>query len=388
MSDPFEDRLSHLKPAAAPEALWERIRKGEPARPPRPAVREPIVFGVAASLAAALLYVLFISGPDTPKVVPAESLGAPSASIVRDLTLYGPKILLETRRDGNGEIYRVNADGSNPFNLTRTRDVDECYPKASPDGSRICFVADEGAPRRRNVYVMNADGAARRKIAENGREPCWSPDGTRIAYVKGEFEAYSQVDFATKGLFVVDVKTGVERAHPNPALQHLYTLGWTRDAKWFIATVHGAMGFTHNVIAIEADGTRVVDLGLDGCRPDVSPDGTKIAWGRSDFSLVSGDLEIAASGPAITNVRTVIESRDPLETYHVDWSPDGRYLLFSYGPKAQGRNLKGLLPEFPGVEARGWNVGVADASAKNVWAPLTSDGRSNKEPDWLPEPRR
>jgi hypothetical protein len=148
------------------------------------------------------------------------------------------------------------------------------------------------------------------------------------------------------------------------------------------------MGYTHNVIAIEADGVRVVDLGLDGCRPDVSPDGTRIAWGRTDFTIAVGDLDLGPSGPAVTNVRTVVESRDPIETYHVDWSPDSRFLAFSYGPKSSDKNLHGLLPEFSGVEAKGWNLGIAEASGKNTWTPVTSDGGSNKEADWLPERRK
>jgi hypothetical protein len=385
----LEDRLSELRPAGAPAELWERIRNGEPARPRRPHVREPLVFAVAASLAIALLYVLFISGSPRP-VAPAESLGAPSPGILRDLGMVRHQIIFEGRRDGNGDIYRMDADGSNLVNLTRTPDVDECYPKASPDGSKISFVADEGAPprRQRNLYVMNADGTGRRKIADQGREPCWSPDGARIAYVKSEFDTYSQVDYATKGLFIFDLATGRETAHPNRELMHLYTLNWTPDGHWFVATVHGAMGFTHNVVAIEANGMLIVDLGLSGCRPDVSPDGTKIAWGRSDFMIAAGDLEFGPSGPTVTNIRAIVESREPLETYHVDWSPDGKYVLFSYGPKTQRRDLKGLLPEFAGVEARDWNIGVADASARNVWAPLTRDGHSNKEPDWLPAPRK
>jgi Tol biopolymer transport system component len=390
MSD-LEDRLSRLRPARAPESLWERVQTGRPApAAPRSPVREPLMVAAAASLAAALLYVLFMSGPDPAHVAATTSLGAPSRSLALDLLHYPHRIVFESRRDGNGEIYRMDADGTNLVNLTNSPDIDECYPKASPDGSRICYVADENPAgrRRRSLWVMNADGKDRRKIADHGREPCWSADGTRIAFVKNEFDADLQVDFATRGLYIADLATGAVREHSNGELRHLYTLNWTNDGKWFIATVHGAMGFTHNVIAVEADGPRIVDLGLDGCRPDVSPDGTRIAWGRTDFTLAVGDLEIGPAGPSVSNVRSVVESLEPIETYHVDWSPDGRYISFSYGPKSRDKSLKGLLPEFPGVEARGWNIGVADASGKNVWTPLTTDGRSNKEPDWLPERRK
>ena len=41
-----------------------------------------------------------------------------------------------------------------------------------------------------------------------------------------------------------------------------------------------------------------------------------------------------------------------------------------------------------GVEAPGWNVCVADATAKNRWVALTLDGKSNKEAEWLPPPKK
>jgi hypothetical protein len=36
-----------------------------------------------------------------------------------------------------------------------------------------------------------------------------------------------------------------------------------------------------------------------------------------------------------------------------------------------------------GVKAPGWDICVADANATDVWMPLTNDGLSNKEPDWV-----
>src|SRR4051812_21919638 len=90
--------------------------------------------------------------------------------LLAELKTYRHKIVYETNRDGNWELYLCNADGSNPVNLTNTKDVDELYPKPSPDGTKICFVADEGAgdTRIRNIYYMNSDGTGRTKIAENG----------------------------------------------------------------------------------------------------------------------------------------------------------------------------------------------------------------------------
>src|SRR6516225_3747079 len=83
-----------------------------------------------------------------------------SPDLLAELKTYPHKIVYESNRNGNFELYLCNADGSNPVNLTNTPDVDEVYPKPSPDGTRICFCADEGkGPSRvRNVYYMNRDG--------------------------------------------------------------------------------------------------------------------------------------------------------------------------------------------------------------------------------------
>src|SRR5450432_855097 len=142
------------------------------------------------------------------------------ASLLAELKTYQHKLVYESNRDGNFELYLCNADGSHPVNLTNTKDIDEVYPKPSPDGTKICFCADEGKgdAKIRNIYYINSDGSKRTKVADNGREPCWSPDGTKIAYMKGEFEKFTYSDTATKGLYIYDLKTGKTRQHVNDKL--------------------------------------------------------------------------------------------------------------------------------------------------------------------------
>jgi Tol biopolymer transport system component len=143
------------------------------------------------------------------------------------------------------------------------------------------------------------------------------------------------------------------------------------------------MGFQHGIIAIEAEGDKVFDLKLDGCRPNISPDGKKITWGHGDFCAGIADLDLTSPTPKATNLHDAVESKDPVETYHVIWSPDGKYIIFTRGPKATGKRLGNLLPEFPGVEAPGWNICVAEADQKNHWVAITTDGKSCKQPSWV-----
>jgi dipeptidyl aminopeptidase/acylaminoacyl peptidase len=308
-----------------------------------------------------------------------------SKDLLSELKNYPHKIVYESNRDGNWELYLCNADGSNPVNLTRTPDVEELFPKPSPDGSKICFVADEGKgdAKVRNLYYMNGDGSGRTKIAENAREQCWSPDGTKIAYLGGEFKKLSYFDPATKGLFIYDLKTGKTREHVNKKLIHLFTLNWSPDNKWFVATVHGGMGFSHAIVAIEAEGEKVVNLYLDGCRPNISPDGRKVCWGHGDYCAGVADLDWKGSEPKATGIHNVVESKDPIETYQITWSPDMKYLAFTRGPKFKTKSLRGFVPENPGIAAPGWNVCVADATQKNRWVAITHDGKSCKQPNWV-----
>ena len=48
------------------------------------------------------------------------------------------KITFASNRDDNYEVYIMDADGSNPLNLTNRSDTDD-FPSWSPDGSQNCF---------------------------------------------------------------------------------------------------------------------------------------------------------------------------------------------------------------------------------------------------------
>jgi TolB protein len=346
------------------------IKTGLPSRFARDEWPSTLVWGLIAIMGSPLL------AQDQPEDA--------SRDLLNELKSYRHKILHESFRDGNWDIYLMNADGSNPVNLTNTPDIDELYPKASPDGQKICFQADEGKEETkvRRLYLMDIDGTHRIKIADHAREPCWSADGKKIAYLPDELENFTYADGATKGIRIYDLATKETHEHPNPEILHLYTLNWSPDGRWFVATVHGGMGYKHGILALEADGNAVFDLGLIGCRPDLSADGKKIAWGHGDFAMGSADLDLSGPAPKVSGLHNIVLSKE-FETYHVDWSPDGKYIAYSYGPRYKGKSIKGLLPEFPGVQAPGWNTCIADASKKNCWVQITFDGKSNKEPDWV-----
>ena len=93
------------------------------------------------------------------------------------------KIAFASDRDGNWEIYVMNADGSNQTRLTNNSAVDR-QPTWSPDGTMIVFYSDRDGTCE--IYGMNADGTGQTRLTNNtvaDWDPSWSPDDTRIVFV-------------------------------------------------------------------------------------------------------------------------------------------------------------------------------------------------------------
>ena len=94
----------------------------------------------------------------------------------------GTKIAFESWRDGNGEIYVMDADGKNPIRLT-DGPGGKRHPDWSPDGGKIAFSVDD---LEDYIAVMDADGRNREILDDRAMYPSWSPDGKQIAFVHGE----------------------------------------------------------------------------------------------------------------------------------------------------------------------------------------------------------
>jgi TolB protein len=88
-----------------------------------------------------------------------------------------------TRREKNTDIYLVDADGSNERVLVSGSE-DDYYPRWSPAGTRLTFVSgDFGAE---GIHVIDANGSNLRNLTNREGQhsvPDWSPDGRRIVFV-------------------------------------------------------------------------------------------------------------------------------------------------------------------------------------------------------------
>jgi len=100
----------------------------------------------------------FPTDTPVPTATPvSEALPTATATPLPPLTgSGGGQIAFTSERDGNAEIYIMNADGSDPQRLTDNPAYD-AWPVWSPDGSQIAFTSTRNG--KADIYVMDANGS-------------------------------------------------------------------------------------------------------------------------------------------------------------------------------------------------------------------------------------
>ena len=101
------------------------------------------------------------------------------------------RIVFTSARDGQADIYVMDAAGSSVTRLTR---MSASQPAASPDGKQVAFVSTGleqiGGHLQLQIFLMDVDGNNQKILTSSLHStflPCWLPDGKAIAFHVDKF---------------------------------------------------------------------------------------------------------------------------------------------------------------------------------------------------------
>jgi Tol biopolymer transport system component/beta-lactamase regulating signal transducer with metallopeptidase domain len=248
------------------------------------------------------------------------------------------QIVFVSNRDGNYEIYVMDADGKSQRNITNNP-ADDHFPAWSPGGQRIAFASNRDG--NIGIYVMDVDRKNPRRLTSYTSEdwcPAWSPDGQRIAFgffQEGDWEIY---------VMDADGKNR-RRLTNNPSADDVYP-DWSPDGQRI--AFESKRDRNWEIYVMDADGKNPRNLTSNPAEdnlPAWSPDGSKIAF----TSKREGNDKIYVMDADGKNPSNLTNNAAP--DWGPVWSPDGRRIAFCsyrdgnreiYVMDADGKNQRRL----------------------------------------------
>ncbi len=205
-------------------------------------------------------------------------------------------ITFRSYRDGNYEIYVMNADGTNQRNLTNNP-AEDSRPAWSPDGKYIAFHTTRDG--NLEIYVMNSDGTNQRRLTNNPASddgPAWSPDGTSIGFQTNRDGNYE--------IYVMDADGTNPRRLSNNLADDIWP-AWSPDSKYIVFTF--SLNWNWEIYVMNADGSNRRNL-TNNPAADATP-----AWEPAPTPSNGGGgcfIATSALGPDDGSVDTLRAFRD------------------------------------------------------------------------------
>lgn len=258
-------------------------------------------------------------------------------------------------------IYAINSDGTSERQITSGPDF---APAWSPDHQHIAFASGRAGGGNISVWIMDANGNGSTQLTsataggttDNSTLPAWSPDGTRIAFIRTTADGFTRVwimtaDGMNQALLDLSAKASFNETG----------VAWSSDGH--LAVVEALT--TPTIVSANADGTGFQQFITSSIWPAFSPDGSRLAFSSSSNPL---DLSMPAqiyTRPFPSGPGTVVVTQPGTEVTSMPaWSPDGTQIVF--------------VSSLPGAKGSSLYVANADGSGR---VQLTS-GNTDSRPSW------
>ena len=219
--------------------------------------------------------------------------------------------LMRADTDPEGSILRITSivdDRSHNF-----------HARPSPDGQRIAFDSDRDGER--GVYIADANGRNVHRVTAEGFAaiPSWSPDGGRLAYVRGEPDQPK-----IWNLWLMNLATREERRLTSYRYGQPWGASWFPDGK--------RLAYSHEDRLIVLNLSTGSSMSYPSPRkgslvrtPAVSPDGSRAVF------------QVYQAGTWLLDFRTGAMKKvlaDPSAEEYA-WAPDGRRV--AYHSRSEGK---------------------------------------------------
>jgi TolB protein len=284
------------------------------------------------------------------------------------------RIAFVSDRDGNADIYVMNADGSNVTQLTTNPSYDGA-PTWSPDGQRLAFASERDG--NVDVYVIDADGSNEVRLTSHAAQdggPSWSPDGSMIAF-DSDRSGSSQVwrTNVEAGAWGYNL-TQLTADHPLGRVNNF--LSWSPNGRWIAFEADRDRDDPEIYLASAVDGTYQQRLTFTRALDEVptwTPDSRQIVYSTDrDGEPQNGNYEIYIMNVDGSDRRRLTVA--PGADSNPSVSPDGQRIVFDSSRDGATElyimNIDGTRP------IRLTNSGKRGATE--------DDGISNSNPAWSP----
>jgi Tol biopolymer transport system component len=290
-----------------------------------------------------------------PSVAPsahAIASASPGASVAPTVRADAPWIAYQWEPTSGNTIYLARPDGTDLHELLPDAKDEVFHPDWSPDGKRIAVdVRTDGGGE---IWVVNADGTDAAVIVQQSTDcaiscgdvalPAWSPDGSKLAFVRFQFGP-SGLEGAV--IEIQDIASGDRRVlYTAPSKTALNYPRWSSDARSIVfemtrypdkqINTGTATGSAIAVISVTEEGAKPVvltDWSMYATYPDWRPGSDEILFSTYDLNEFPATDEpsnlytIKSDGSGLTALTSF--ARAEQRATQPTWTPDGLRIIFT-----------------------------------------------------------
>lgn len=285
------------------------------------------------------------------------------------------------------KIYLAQSDGTtcNPLSESAAS-----QPKWSPDGRWISFLAESAGAQ--NLFLVDTEGKtqALTQVAKDIQTYRWSPDSKQIAFMMSEtLKQEPQISYifdqeqSINRLWLIDI----EHPHPKPLTDDHYFVreaanfwvttpeyDWSPDGKTIVFSYSPGSGCAHyyrtsSLAAIDVESGTITPWEKKEDHetfPLFSPDGQWVAYLTGPGTLTLGRRIALRSADGKQCTLLAPTDEEGICYYGktlLDWSPDGKQLLF-FEPK--GTKFQLMLVPVDGSPGQAMTFGDLLADAPSI----------------------